>query len=322
MASPRKDHDPGRWGYSLANVAELLFPCLEAVSAQSIAEIGAYKGELTAALLDWAARRGAKVTAVEPAPRAELDELATAHPELEVLRETSHRALGHIDLPDAFVIDGDHNHWTLSEELRLIWERAPGSRMPLLLFHDVGWPHARRDTYYAPEGVPEEHRHPLAKDARLVPGDPGVAEQGLPFEWAAAREGGPRNGLLTALEDFTEPRPELRLAVVPVFFGFGVLWHREAGYAAALEEIVGPWDRNPLLERLEANRVHHLVAEHVESQRRAEERARAAERERLLRTLLESGAFALAERISRLRHRGTPAFSREEIRRALGEDGE
>ena len=35
------------------------------------------------------------------------------------------------------MIDGDHNYFTVREELRLIGERAPGAELPLLLFHDV-----------------------------------------------------------------------------------------------------------------------------------------------------------------------------------------
>ena len=43
------------------------------------------------------------------------------------------------------------------------------------------------------------------------------------------------------------------------------------------------------------------------------------QQEALLRTMLDSNAFGLAERISRVRQRGRPAFSRDEVRRALGE---
>ena len=99
----------------------------------------------------------------------------------------------------------------------------------------------------------------------------------------------------------------------------GVLWHSQKPWAPAVEEIIAPYDRHPLLERLEANRVAHLVGEHAIAAELDELRRRAFEQERVLRGLLESGAFAVAERISRLRHRGRPAISREEIRRALGE---
>lgn len=312
--------DPGGWGYSLANLTEIMFPCLEAVGTGSVVEIGAYRGELTRELLGWAAGANAEVTAVDPEPPAELLKLAEEHSELELIRQTSHDALGRLPLPDALVIDSDHNYYTLTEELRLIDSRAPGAALPLLMFHDVAWPHARRDTYYVPERIPQEHRQPLGHDVNLAPWEPGVAEGGLPFEWAANREGGPRNGVLTALEDFVGERPRLRLAVISAFFGFGVLWHREAPWAAAVAEVVDPWDRNPVLERLEANRVTHLAHRHQLAGELAEARERVAEQEKLLRPMLESRAFAVAERLSRLHKRGSPVFSRQQVRRALGED--
>ena len=333
--------DSGGWGYSLANLAELMFPCLDAAGAQSVVEIGAYRGELTRELLGWASGGGARITAVDPDPQADLLALSEQHPELELVLETSHNALGHLPLPDAVIIDGDHNYYTLTGELRLIGERAPGAEMPLLMFHDVGWPHARRDTYCAPQRIPAEDRQPLAREVALAPGQPGVADGGLPFEWAAEREGGPHNGILTALEDFVDERPDLRLAVVSAFFGFGVLWHRGARWANAVASIVDPWDRNPILERLEANRVSHLAARialageldeararvakqsqrlREQAQRIREQTRRLHEQEKLLRTMLRSRAFAVGERISRLR--GQPAFTREQIERALDdEDG-
>jgi hypothetical protein len=314
--------DPNQVGYSLANVAELLFPCLEAAGAGSVLEVGAYKGELTAELLEWAQTSEAKVAAVDPQPEPELLELARLHPELELLRKTSHEVLAERALPDAIVLDGDHNYFTLSEELRLIAARSPRGRIPLLLFHDVCWPHARRDSYYAPERIPEDRRQPLAKDAGLVPGDPGVVAGGLPFEWAAASEGGPRNGVLTAIEDFLAAHPGLRLARVPAFFGFGVLWAEQAPYAGRLAGIVAPFDAHPVLGRLEANRVAHLVNAFDRGRELHRLSARVARQEELLRSMAASRAFALAERLSRLRRGGEPAVSRERVEQALREDGD
>ena len=137
-------NDPGHWGASLVNLAELLVACLEAAGARSVIEVGAYAGDLTELLADWAAGSGATVSAVDPSPQPELVELAERRPEIELVRETSLDALRHVPIPDAAVIDGDHNWFTVSEELRLIAERA-GAALPLLLFHDVCWPHARRD---------------------------------------------------------------------------------------------------------------------------------------------------------------------------------
>ena len=82
------------------------------------------------------------------------------------------------------------------------------------MFHDVCWPHGRRDDYYAAEQIPEADRHPVG-GGKLVPGDPGVHDHGLEYPRSAAREGGPRNGVLTAIEDFAEGRDDLRLVDRP-----------------------------------------------------------------------------------------------------------
>jgi hypothetical protein len=317
-------------GYSLANLRDLLIGCLEIADARSVIEIGSDRGLLTAELLDWAAGER-EIVGVDPAPHEDLEALASEHPELRLIRDTSHGVLREVELPDAIVLDGDHNYYTLSEELRIIGERAPGDDLPLLLFHDVGWPHARRDSYYVPDRIPEEHRQPVVKDASVVPDEPGVVEAGLPLDWAAAREGGERNGVLTAIEDFLATRDDMELATVPAFFGFGVVWSRGREWADQMSEYLAVWNDNPLLARLEANRVEHLVerlrayreldALHKEAIRMYEELTRTTERmarqEEILLTLLGSGSFAVAERISRVRNRGEAVVSRERIRKAL-----
>jgi hypothetical protein len=318
------DHDPDRWGVSLSQSASLMLPCLDAAGAKSVVEVGAFAGDLTRVLAAWAAGAGATVGAVDPSPQPGLVELAKRHPEIELIRETSLEALPRIPMPDAVVIDGDHNWYTVSEELRIISERAPGAELPLLFFHDVRWPHARRDDYFDATLIPEDARQPIAgAGGGIFPGEPGLrADGGLPYPRSAVREGGPRNGVLTAVEDFAATRADVRLAVVPVFFGFGVAWSREAPYADALEAILGVWDRHPLLERLEANRVHHLATQHTRLTEIWRLQERVARQEAVLRRLLDSSAFSVAEGLSRLRTRAGVAtehsvVSKDEIRRAL-----
>lgn len=315
-------HDPGRWGASLKHAKELLFPVLDAAEPKSILEIGAYAGDLTRVLLEWADPHGAKVAAVDPTPPDELRELVDERPDLEVIGKTSHEALSDlIEVPDAVLVDGDHNYFTVKGEVDLVAEKAEGGPLPLLLFHDVIWPHGRRDTYYAPERLPEEGKQPMTAGGLVFPGNEGLADDGLPYPWAANREGGPRNGVLTAVEDFVGEHDGLQLAVVPVFFGFGVVYHRDAPYAEELARILAPWDRNPVLARLEANRVYHLTVEHGLAVEAHALRERVAAQEHLLRSMLASSAFPVGEAISRLRRRGgEPAFSRKQIRQALGEE--
>ena len=320
-------HDSDHWGVSLSHATELILAAFDAAQVRSVIEVGALFGDLTDVFLQWAAGNGATVGAVDPAPRETLVALAEAHPELELLRETSLEALPRIPLPDAVVLDGDHNWWTVSEELRLISERAPGADLPLLVLHDLGWPHGRRDDYFAPELIPAEARHPLVGETGgIIPGDPGAHEgRGLPYPKSARHEGGPRNGVLTAVEDFVAGRPDARLAVLPFFFGVGFVWSREAAYADAVERVLAPWDRHPVLERVEENRLFFLAQHHMRLQEIWSLRERLARQEALLRRVSESRAFAVAERLSALRRRAGigrdhAALSREDVQRALTGD--
>ena len=315
-------NDPDRWGTSMAQLVEILLPCLDAAGARSVVEVGAFAGDLTRVLVQWAERTGTRITAIDPAPRDGLTRLDEERPELELIRETSLAALPNIAAADAVIIDGDHNYFTVTEELRLIAERG---ELPLLMLHDVCWPHGRRDDYFAPELIPDRFRQPLAGDGGgLFPGEPGLHPSGLPYPRSAAGEGGPRNGVLTAVEDFVGARDGLRLAVVPAFFGLGVVWQEAAPWADAVAAVVDPWDRNPLLERLEASRVHQLATSHTRQVQIWREQERRSRQETVLRRLLDSSAFAVAERLSRVRVRAGIAtdasvIAKDEIRRALAE---
>ena len=318
--------DPvGGWSTSLANVAEVMIPCLEAAGARSVCEVGAYAGDLTRLLADWAAGSGARVTAIDPSPKPQLVELDRERAELELVRQTSLEALPEIDLPDVVIVDGDHNYWTVQEELRLVAERASAADLPLLMFHDVSWPHAYRDDYFAAELIPSDYRHPVAgpdESRGLYPGDRGLRPGGLPYPRSAASEGGERNGVRAAVDDFVAARPGFRFVVVPAFFGFGVVWHDDAPWAERVAAHLEGWDANPVIERLEANRVRHLADMQVQATQLWKAQERVARQEAVLRRLLESSAFAVAERLSRVRERagvgkGQAVVSKEEIRRAL-----
>ena len=239
------ENDPARWAHSLAHLTEILLPCLDAAGARSVVEVGAYAGDLTRVLLQWASGVDARVYAVDPTPHESLVRLAAERNDLELIRETSLQALPRIPLPDAVVIDGDHNYYTVEHELEAIGARAEGADMPLLLLHDVGWPHGRRDSYFAPERIPEADRQEIAEGGGLMPGVQGIRPGGLPYRAAAAREGGARNGVRTAVEDFVKGRQGLQLAIVPAFFGLGVVWHRDSRLGGRSGRHPGAMGRQP-----------------------------------------------------------------------------
>ncbi len=315
-------HDPDRWGTSMAQMVSLLVPSLDAVSAKYVVEVGAYGGDLTSVLAAWAESSGARIAAIDPSPQPALVELAAMHPNVELIRAKSLDALGAIERPDAVVLDGDHNYYSVISELNLIAENAGEEGFPLVLMHDVCWPHARRDDYFDSTQIPADFVQPvIGGSGGIVPGNEGIVTGGgLPYVRSAKTEGGLRNGVLTAAEDFVRERPTLRLAVVPAFFGLGAIWPIAAPWASTVEPLFAPFDRSLLMERLEENRVIHVARAHSRLIEIWELRDRLVRQEALLDRLLDSSAITVAEKLSRLRLRagvasGQDAISKDEIRR-------
>jgi hypothetical protein len=170
---------------------------------------------------------------------------------------------------DAWVIDGDHNYYTVFHELTLADRLSRRDGRPLLAFlHDVSWPTARRDMYYAPERIPAEWRHPYDADSGVTLEHPqlmrGRGFRGAgQFAWAT-HMGGPRNGVLTAVEDFlTGTRASGRsmaLVHVPAVFGLGVVFDATAPWAAEVAGYLHPFHDNALLASMEANRLRNYLA--------------------------------------------------------------
>ena len=132
---------------------------------------------------------------------------------------------------DCILIDGDHNWYTVFNELRLIRERTLLKAGGYIFLHDVDWPYGRRDLYYQPETIPAEFRHPFAEKG-IVRGQSPLAEVGSMNSrnyLNAMEEGGPKNGVLTAIEDFLALHPgDYRFFMIRYQWGLGVLQLRSA----------------------------------------------------------------------------------------------
>ena len=75
-----------------------------------------------------------------------------------------------------------------------------------------------------------------------------------------------------------------------------------------------------VMERAEANRVAHLVRGHVDAATIREQQAKIARYEELLGRLLSSSSMGVAERLTKLKQRGNPVFTRQEIQDLLDQD--
>ncbi|WP_410769285.1 class I SAM-dependent methyltransferase [Fontibacillus sp. BL9] len=185
---------------------KVIKPLILAVQPKVIVEIGSFTGLNTFKLLDYCRYTGARCVVIDPSPLYDTELMQSYYGDaVTLMRSLSLEVLRHVGAYDMILIDGDHNWYTVYHELKQIEQTAKeaGSPFPVTILHDTGWPYARRDMYYAPDTIPEAYRQPCEKKG-LQPGNEGLLDQGGLNHTVhnAIREHGPRNGVLTAIEDF------------------------------------------------------------------------------------------------------------------------
>jgi len=283
---PVREPEPGQLGDSGREVAavqrfwdEFLLPVARGSEAKVIYEIGSQFGGLTQRLLDYCLEDGAVAHVIDPAPAFDVEAWRKHYGDAFVFhQQLSLQVLGRIPAPNLVLIDGDHNWYTVVNELRLLEKQAEGEdgSLPVIALHDVGWPYARRDMYYDPETIPLEHRHKYERRA-IRPDNASLTDDGLNGDLCnAVHEGGEHNGVMTAVEDFlAESAARWTVEAVPGFHGLGLLvplarLEREP----SLERAVARW-RDPAalrahIQALEADRIAHVLR-HFRALKQAEQ---------------------------------------------------
>jgi len=241
-----------------------IHPLIETVQPRRLMEIGADRGWNTSNILAYCRATGAQADIIDPAPQPGLHEvLAQFDPAgYRYLPLKSVAAIPQLETPDVALIDGDHNWATVYTELNLLHARAEqtGLPPPIIISHDVAWPYARRDMYYNPDDLEAAQKHPYAYRG-MLPGVPELVEEGMNGVLAnALHEGGPRNGVLTAIEDYiASVETDFTFRKLPFFNGLGILVPA-ARMTPALQALIdGFFSADSLLEAcmaLEADGMH------------------------------------------------------------------
>jgi cephalosporin hydroxylase/GT2 family glycosyltransferase len=206
---------------------DVIAPVIDAAGARRIVEIGALRGETTARMLR---RLGSEceLHVIDPLPQFDPAEHERAFPgRYHFHLGTSLDVLPELPPADVVLVDGDHNWYTVYNELRVLAETShrDGVALPVLILHDVGWPYGRRDLYYAPERIPAEFRQPYRRGGMRPGRSALVGNAGMNRDMAnAEHEGGPRNGVMTAVDDFVAEHDQpLRVVVVPIYYGLAIV---------------------------------------------------------------------------------------------------
>jgi SAM-dependent methyltransferase len=190
-------------------------------------EIGASFGENTDKLLEI---DSVHVTIIDPCLDVNLCEKYRNDSRVEIHKGNSLDVLPNLSKQfDCVLIDGDHNWFTVFNELKLIEEKGLIKRGGTIFLHDVLWPYGRRDMYYQPEIIPSEFKQSydtkgIVKGQSELSDNSGVNSA----HYNALFEGGPKNGVLTAVEDFIKAHNGYKFFHVEEQFGLGVLLKKKS----------------------------------------------------------------------------------------------
>jgi len=188
----------------MRNYAEIFLNAIDRCPRAHVLEIGVGRGEATSLLVRRLKIRQ-RLTCVETQPliSKKLTWWIRVDPRVKLVGTTSLKYLE--SLPpsvkfDCVLIDGDHNYYTVYNELRLL--RPHLNPKAHLFLHDVLWPYGQRDLYYDPQTIPTEFRHDYQKGG-VVKGQNELSPDGKnPDLLHAVFEGGPKNGVMAAIEAF------------------------------------------------------------------------------------------------------------------------
>ena len=259
----------------------IIEPVLTMLEPEVVVEIGSDQGKNTVRLLEFCKNNNALLHAVDPLPKFDVDALKKQYGRHFVFHQSlSLNAIPRIKDVDVFLIDGDHNWYTVFNELKLIEKVASDASRPLpvIMLHDIAWPYGRRDLYYNPENIPEAFRKPYKKGG-ILPGSPDLLEEGglNRHLYNSIYENDLQNGVLTGIEDFLkETEQRIQLMKLPGLSGLGILVPMDLkGQKKELTEFLEKFEISPVVnqyfERIENERcnVEVLLSEKHEDLKRA-----------------------------------------------------
>src|SRR5271170_2196998 len=104
----------------MADLESIILPVLELAGCRQIIEVGTESGGMTSRLIEYARQHQGQLTCIDPHPDESALALLNSGPWVVLDRDTSLRALPRTPPADAYLIDGDHNYYTVTHELLII----------------------------------------------------------------------------------------------------------------------------------------------------------------------------------------------------------
>ena len=230
----------------------IIGPIFEKIKPKYIVEVGSEEGVNTANILAYCEENAAHMTAIDPLPKFDVEEFKARFKEkFELYTDLSLNTLPLLYDYDLILIDGDHNWYTLFNELKIIENNFVNKKFPVVILHDIGWPYSRRDLYYNPENIPIPFRQAYTQ-LGISPEQEQLTEEGgfNPHHYNSIYENNPKNGVLTAIEDFiSESSIEFSFIEIYGFHGLGILFPKNEELENFVNEVINKSNIVSILEK-------------------------------------------------------------------------
>lgn len=247
--------------HSLSELKSIYLPILELVKPKLIGEIGVEFGGNTKVLIDFLEKNHGKLHSIDPFPDFKIKELFNSLDNLTLHENTSLNVIKNLPKIPVWFIDGDHNWYTVYNELVNINDKNYDVDDTIIFLHDVGFPCARRDQYYNPGSIPKSFLNDYCWDSGVLIDNSTALNRGFRGcgQFAIALNcGNKRNGVLTAVEDFLAlSENSYNFYNIPAVFGLGVLVKKNHSMYEQINSILSFYHNNDVLKILEDNRLNN-----------------------------------------------------------------
>ncbi|MGS2720418.1 class I SAM-dependent methyltransferase [Paraglaciecola aestuariivivens] len=251
--------------HSLSELQSIYLPILQLINAKKIGEIGVEFAGNTKVLIELLEKTHGELFSIDPKPNEEVETLFNQHSVANLFKGKSLDVITELPSMCAWFIDGDHNWYTVFNELSAIHktEKSHAEGHSVIFLHDIGFPWAFRDLYYNPNDIPSEYLHPHCWESGVL--HDNTAEKNKGFRGMghfaiATQAGGDKNGVMCAVNDFLAQHSDAySFYNIPAVFGLGILVPKSHKFHNEIHSIVLPYVDNPLLKKLEENRLDNYL---------------------------------------------------------------
>jgi hypothetical protein len=251
--------------HSLSELKSIYLPILEIIKPKRIGEIGIEFAGNTKVLIDLLGVNKGELFSIEPKPNKQVEALFNEFKFAHLYNGKSLDVIDKLPTMCSWFIDGDHNWYTVFNELKEIHRKecSDGSEHSVIFLHDIGFPWAFRDLYYNPEDIPEKYLQAHCWESGVLHNDTikkNGGFRGMGSFAISLKAGGDKNGVLCAVKDFLALHSkEYMFYNIPAVFGLGILVPKSHKYHSEINNIVSIYADNPLLKKLEENRLNNYL---------------------------------------------------------------